>query len=103
MAEFIVNKEVETDQPSVEVTITANNALPLGRHRYRLVVVDDSGNTSVPDEVVVIVADADAPTAVLGAPSSVPVGNSFELDGRRSFDSGGGRIVRFVWTYLGPA
>jgi len=103
MAEFVVNKDVETDTPTVEVTITPNNALKLGRHRYRLIVVDDSGNKSAPDEVVVIVADSDAPTAVLSAPTNVAVGASFELDGRRSVDTGGGQIVRYVWTYLGPS
>lgn len=102
MAEFVVNKDVETDTPNVEVTITPNTALKPGRHRYRLIVVDDSGNKSAPDEVVVIIADNDAPTAVISAPTSVGVGAAFELDGRRSFDTGGGKIVRYVWTYLGP-
>lgn len=102
MAEFVVNQDVETDTPTVEVTITPNNPLRVGRHRFRLVVVDDSGNKSLPDEVTVIVADTEAPTAVLRAPEQVSAGRSFELDGARSFDVGGGRIVRYVWTYLGP-
>jgi hypothetical protein len=103
MAEFIVNQPVETETPTVEVTLTPNNPLRLGRHRFRLIVVDDSGNRSQPDEVEVIVADQEAPTAVLRAPSPVAFGTSFELDGSRSFDVGGGRVVRFVWTYLGPS
>lgn len=102
MAEFIPNVDVETDEPAVEVTITAERPLSLGRHRFRLIVVDDSGNKSFPDEVDVIVADSEAPTAVLSAPSTVGFGASFPLDGRRSVDAGGGRIVRYVWTYLGP-
>jgi hypothetical protein len=65
MAEFIINQEVKTETPTVEVTLSATNALPLGRHTFRLVVVDDSGNTSIPDDVIVIVADTENPTAVL--------------------------------------
>jgi len=103
MAEFVVNQDVVTDIPSVEVTITRTNALAIGRHRFRLIVVDDAGNVSQPDEVDVIVADQEAPTAVLGAPPTVALGASFPLDGRRSFDIGGGRIVTYRWTYLGPS
>lgn len=102
MAEFVVNQSVTTDQPVVEVTVSANKPLPLGRHRFRLVVVDDSGNRSAPDEVEVIVADRSAPTAVLNAPKVVDLGQRFNLDGSKSFDVGGGRVVQWVWTYLGP-
>ncbi|RNF86198.1 hypothetical protein [Montanilutibacter psychrotolerans] len=103
MAEFIINEPVKTEAPNVEVTITEANTLPPGRHRFRLVVVDDAGNESQPDEVDVIVADQDAPTAVLDAPGSVPTGRSFGLDGKRSFDAGGGQVVTWLWTYLGPS
>jgi hypothetical protein len=102
MAEFVLNQDVETDTPTVEVTITRTTPLALGRHRFRLIVLDDSGNRSAPDEVDVIVADQEAPTAVLRAPSTVAFGSSFNLDGRASVDAGGGQLVRFVWTYLGP-
>jgi hypothetical protein len=103
MPEFVINTDIQTDTPAIEVTVTANRPLPLGRHRFRLIVVDDTGNRSAPDEVEVLVADQAAPTAVLGAPRIVGFGSSFNLDGSRSFDAGGGRIVQFVWTYLGPA
>jgi hypothetical protein len=103
MAEFVVNADVTTPAPTVEVTITPNRPMPLGRHRFRLIVVDDAGNRSAPDEVVVIVADQDAPTAVLRAPGIVGFARSFNLDGSASFDAGGGRIAQYVWTYLGPA
>jgi hypothetical protein len=101
MAEFIINQEVKTETPTVEVTLSATNALPLGRHTFRLVVVDDSGNTSIPDDVIVIVADTENPTAVLAAPRSVNLATSFNLDGSRSFDAGGGRVVTYLWTYMG--
>jgi hypothetical protein len=101
MAEFVINQEVRTETPTVEVTLSPNAPLALGRHTFRLVVVDDSGNVSIPDDVVVIVADTENPTAVLNAPRSVGLGRSFNLDGSRSFDAGGGRIVTYLWTYLG--
>jgi hypothetical protein len=103
MVEFIVNKEVVTDTPTVEVTVTPAKPLPIGRQRFQLIVTDDSGNVSKPDVVVVIIADKDAPTAVLTAPNPIAFGSSFIMSGERSVDSGGGKIVRYAWTYLGPA
>jgi hypothetical protein len=102
MAEFVINADVTTNESKVEVTVTAARPMPLGRQRFRLIVVDDAGNKSAPDEVVVIVADQDAPTAVLRGPRITPFGRSFGLDGSASVDAGGGRIVQYVWTYLGP-
>jgi hypothetical protein len=102
MAEFIVNKEVVTNTPTVEVTVTPEKPLPIGRQRFQLIVTDDSGNVSKPDVVIVVVADKDAPTAVLTVPNPVAFGHSFTMSGERSVDSGGGRIVRYAWTYLGP-
>ena len=102
MAEFVINTDVVTDAPRVEVTVTPQRPLALGRQRFRLIVVDDAGNRSAPDEVVVIVADQDAPTAVVRGPRISGFGRSFELDGSASFDVGGGQVVQYVWTYLGP-
>ena len=101
MAEFVIGAVVETAEPTVEVTVSPNRPLGVGRHTFQLIVVDDSGNISAPDQVVVIVADQDAPTAVISAPEVVPTGRSFTLDGRRSFDVGGGRVVSFRWTLVG--
>jgi hypothetical protein len=103
MAVFIINQDVETKESVVEVTVDNEKSLPVGRHRFRLVVMDDSGNPSQPDEVEVVVADEEAPTALLKAPKVVKLGASFELDGSASFDSGGGQVVTYTWTYLGPA
>jgi len=102
MAVFVINTAIETTTPTIEVTVSPDRPLPLGRHRFRLIVVDDSGNRSAPDDVEMIVADQGAPTAVLGVPRIAPFGTSFNLDGSRSVDVGGGRVVQFVWTYLGP-
>lgn len=103
MADFIINQDVATTTPTVEVTLAATKALPLGRHRFRLIVVDDSGNKSPGDVVEVLVIDTTAPTAVLNAPKTAPFAQSFVLDGTKSFDSGGGKVVQYVWTYLGPS
>jgi hypothetical protein len=102
MAQFVIGTDISTDTPSIEFTVDPKNPLPIGRQRFRLVVVDDSGNVSQGDEVVVIVADQSAPTAVLGAPTVVASGASFNLDGSKSFDVGGGKVVKYVWTYVGP-
>jgi hypothetical protein len=102
MAEFVINADVVTEEPKVEVTVSPDRPMALGRQRFRLIVVDDAGNKSAPDEVVVIVADQDAPTAVVRGPRIAGFGRSFDLDGSASFDSGGGRLVQYVWTYLGP-
>lgn len=101
MATFVINQEIKTDAPTIEVTVARDAPLALGRHTFRLIVVDDAGNTSVPDDVIVIVADTENPTAVLSAPRTVGFGNSFVLNGERSFDAGGGRITTYLWSYLG--
>jgi hypothetical protein len=100
MAEFTPGVAIETAEPLIEVTVSRTNPLRIGRHRFRLVVVDDSGNQSLPDEVDVIVADQENPTAVLQAPRQVGFGQSFELSGAQSSDVGGGQIVRFIWTLI---
>jgi len=102
MPRFEVNVPVETDQPNVTVEVTPNAPLLPGRHRFELVVTDDSGNASEPAFLVVIVADRERPTAVLDGPDVVDFGRSFELSGRRSFDIGG-TIRAFRFTYLGPS
>ena len=100
MAKFSIGVSVETADPGVEVTINADSALPVGRHRFQLVVVDDSGNSSLPDAVDIIVRDSKNPTAVLTAPSQVEFGESFGLDGRKSSDVVPGRVVKYIWTLV---
>jgi hypothetical protein len=99
MARFVTGSPIETDTPEITVDIDGTAPLTTGRHQFQVVVTDDSGNSSQPDVVEVIVLDDQAPTAILDAPRSVPFGQSFELSARRSVDVGG-RIVRFVWTRL---
>jgi hypothetical protein len=102
MAEFIINQDVTTDVPVVEVTLSRDKPLPHGRHLFRLIVTDESNQTSRPDVVEVRVADLDAPNAVLTVNPIVPWGQPFTMNGERSFDPGGSRIVKYAWTYMGP-
>lgn len=102
MAKLTLNVPVETDKPLVTVDVDPAKPLARGRQIFELVVVDDSGNVSAPDRLIVIVADRERPTAVLQGPSVVDVGRSFDLNGTRSFDVGGGTIKTYRFTYLGP-
>ena len=103
MANFVPGTDITTDVPTIEVTVSSDKPLPMGRQVFRLVVVDDAGNKSKPDQVEVIIADQEAPTAVLRVPKVTAAGKSFSLDGTASFDVGGGKVVQWIWTYLGPA
>lgn len=100
MAEFKPGAPVTTEEPVVEVTVSAELPLKPGRHQFQLVVEDDAGNVSLPDVVDVVVRDTIRPTAVLEAPKSVQPGQSFMLDGRRSSDVAPGKVVKYQWTLL---
>ncbi|HEX9311963.1 MAG TPA: hypothetical protein VGA30_03930 [Actinomycetota bacterium] len=100
MAEFVIGKPVETEDPTVEVTVSVDIPLAVGKHVFQLVVEDDSGNQSLPATVDVVVRDSQAPTAILAAPSQVDFGQSFKLDGSKSSDVGGGKVVKFIWTLV---
>ena len=102
MAKLDINVAFETDQPVIVVDVDPAKPLPRGRQLFQLEVVDDSGNVSAPDQIVVIVADRERPTAVLAGPQIVDLGKSFQISGERSFDIGGS-IKSFRFTYLGPA
>ncbi|HEX8244607.1 MAG TPA: hypothetical protein VF541_13970 [Longimicrobium sp.] len=100
MADFIPGQPIETKEPTIEVTLTPQKPLAVGPHLFQLVVIDNSGNESVPVTVTVNVVDTDKPTAILDAPARVPAGQAFTLDGRRSTDLGGGQVVRWRWTMV---
>jgi hypothetical protein len=98
MAQFVFGSPITTEEAGVEVTLDEKTALPVGRHIFQLVVVDDSGNESKPAEVVVVVRDDQAPTAVIKAPTQVGFGRSFKLDGSGSVDLPPGKIAKYIWT-----
>jgi hypothetical protein len=100
MPKFIAGTEVVTDTPTVEVS--ADSGLKPGRHWFRLVVEDDSGNLSQPEFASVIVLDRSAPTAIFQLAQSEPplAEQPFSLDASESRDLGGGRIAHYHWTVL---
>lgn len=100
MGTFVPGQAVVTTEPQVEVTVAPSSPLSPGRHRFQLVVVDDSGNESAPAMVDVVVIDNRKPTAVIDAPSTVPFGTSFSLSGARSSDLPPGKIVQYQWQQL---
>jgi len=51
---FSANKPVETTNP----TVVVDSGLPVGSHRFRLVVVTRDGRSSQPTEVVVTIERA---------------------------------------------
>jgi hypothetical protein len=98
---FTLGTPVDTKEPTIDVTVNKEQFLPPGRHKFQLVVEDDSGNRSDPDTVEVIVRDTVKPTAVLDAPAQVQPLQSFRLDGRRSSDVAPGRVVKYEWILVG--
>ena len=100
MAKFELNVPVETAVPKVEVEVDINNPLPVGVHRFQLIVVDDSGNKSTPSTIDVVVRDTQAPTAVLDPVGQIEAGSSFALSGERSTDVPPGQIVQYIWTMV---
>lgn len=62
------------------------------------VVTDDAGNQSQPALREVSIVPDPPPTAVLDAPRELAYGSPLELEGRRSFDTAPGRVVRYTWT-----
>ena len=53
MAAFKPNQPISTDQPSVVV----DAGLQPGRYRFRLVVIDTAGNTSLPSEQIITILE----------------------------------------------
>lgn len=100
MANFVTGTAVETKEGVIEVTVSTEKPLAVGKHRFQLVVEDDGGNRSVPDIAEVYVKDQQNPTAVIEAPKLVEYGKSFTLGGTRSSDVPPGKVVKFVWTML---
>jgi hypothetical protein len=96
------------NDPEVRVDVTADQPLPLGANRFRLVVVDDSGNESEPAFLEVVVRDVDRPTAVLDIVDAnnsridpvVGFGQTFILSGRRSSDPAPGSIREYHFTLV---
>ena len=100
MANFELNVPIETAEPTIEVTVDPKNPLPVGVHRFQLIVEDDSGNQSLPSTIDVVVRDTQRPTAVLDAVGPIEAGNSFTLSGVRSSDVPPGKVIKYTWTMV---
>lgn len=109
MPRFEPNVPVVQTDPEVLVEVSPDAPLPIGANRFRLVVVDDSGNESAPVFLEVIVRDVERPTAVLdmvdenGRRVNPPVagfGRNFILTGRRSSDPAPGRVAEYRFTLV---
>jgi len=98
-----VNEPIEAAAPDTTLIIVIDPANPMkvGTYTFQLMVTDDSGNTSKPALAKLVIADTQAPTAIISAPRSVPFGTDFSLSGIESSDVGGGTIARYSWTLLG--
>jgi hypothetical protein len=109
MAVFQTGKMISQNTPVIQVDVTPTAPLPVGVHRFQLVVVDEAGNASTAATIDVAVKASAAPTAVLIMvnadgnridPPVVPFGQSFSLSAAQSIDTGGGRIVEYRFTLL---
>jgi hypothetical protein len=96
-----VNQGISAAAPDSLLTINVDPQNPLltGTYEFQLVVTDDSGNNSKPATVKIVIADTQAPTAIIDAPNSVEFAKDFVLSGARSLDVGG-KLSQFVWTLI---
>ncbi|HEU0098568.1 MAG TPA: hypothetical protein VFQ67_07315 [Allosphingosinicella sp.] len=108
MPEFKVGQTEVRADGVIDVEVNPRNPLPVGAHRFQLVVEDDAGNVSQPTFLNVIVRDTDRPTAVLEMVDSnnkavepvVSAGRGFRLSGLRSTDNPPGKVVKYAFTLM---
>lgn len=105
----IQTNELTTEDTVLNIAVSNDNPLAIGSHTFELMVVDDSGNESLPAQVVVIVRDTARPTAVVRAADSdgrplprntLGFGASLMLNAKGSLDAEPGKIVKYVWSLL---
>jgi len=105
---FKPNQPIIQTDSMVKVEATRENPLPVGPHRFQLVVVDNEGNPSEPTFLEVVVLAPTDPTAVLDVVNSdgfridaqVPFGRGFILSGARSTDVEPGKVVEYQFTLI---
>jgi hypothetical protein len=68
MARFRLNRPITSGEP----TIVVDGGLPAGRHRFRLEVIDSTGQRSSPSDVVVTVTDT-GPSRPPFRPGTTPI------------------------------
>lgn len=108
MPEFKAGQTEVRADGVIDVEVNPRDPLPVGAHRFQLVVEDDAGNVSQPTFLNVIVRDTEKPTAVLDMVDAnnkvidpiASAGKGFRLSGLRSTDNPPGKIVRYSFTLL---
>ena len=107
--EALLEGSQTTKDTILKVAVSNKNPLPIGASTFELMVVDDSGNESVPAQITVVVRDTTRPTAVLrvlneeGRPlpgNALEFGAGFILNAKGSLDMPPGKISKYVWTLL---
>jgi len=99
---LVVNEPIVANAPDATliIVIDPTNPMKIGTYTFQLECEDQDANRSKPAVVKLVIADTQAPTAVISAPRSVPFGQDFTLSGAESSDVGGGQISRFIWTLI---
>lgn len=100
MPVFTIGTPIPTDTPTITVEFDPTHALLPGAHTFQLIVEDNDGLRSAAATIDVIVRDEQRPTAVITAPTQVPFGQPFDLNGERSSDPFPGKVVRYIWTLM---
>ena len=101
MPTFNVGQQHDTSEPQILVEVTPNAPLPVGTHRFQLVVVDNEGLESLAAIAEVLVRDLGRPTAKIEVrPKVVEQGKNFLLFGGDSVDVPPGVIKSWKWTRL---
>lgn len=107
--EDIQREKQVTADAVLGIKVSNDNPLPIGSNTFQLIVIDDSGNESLPAQVIVVVRDTTRPTAVLratdteGRPlpnNSLEFGASLILNAKGSLDLPPGKISKYVWSLL---
>ncbi len=73
-AQLKVNEPIEAAAPDATLIIVVDGTAPLkvGTYMFQLEVMDNAGNRSKPVQARLVIADVQAPTAVIGAPARCP-------------------------------
>lgn len=107
--EDIQREKQVTADAVLGIKVSNDNPLPIGANTFQLIVIDDSGNESLPAQVLVVVRDTTRPTAVVratdieGRPlpdNTLEFGASLILNAKGSQDLPPGKIAKYVWSLL---
>jgi hypothetical protein len=87
---------IDTTDPKIDITPTADAPLPAGSYRFGLVVEDDQGRKS-PEVFVTVVVQKTLPDAVLKGPDKVELNTTFSLDATGFAAVAPAKLAKFHW------